>query len=346
MIDKNIPIKNIYHMLCYYWEDRWKGFESYHDWDSIKTLDDFLSSLLVSGIDYLYRRGFHRTYNLCTDELPTIRGKVNIIESSKPTLKIRKKVVCDFDDYNADNLFNRIILSTLLSMKKTSENKGMYKELTRKALLFKDIQPIEVTKESFNTLTYDRNNMGYRMLLKLCEFYWSNKMSTEDKGKHKFVDFNNDNRLEKLFEKFLLKFYDKHFHQFNPKASSYSWKLSSSSNHYEYLERLKTDITLTNNENKHILIIDGKYYAKTLVESKYGSGIRNDHVAQVYAYIHNHPNYGNSFIQGMLIYPRSDIELHTVFPLEGGYIYINTVDLSKDWMEVENQLKSFISVMR
>lgn len=345
MIDKGISIKNIYHMLCYYWEDRWKGFESFHEWDSIKTIDDLLSSLLVSGIDYLYKRGFHKTYNQRTEELSMIRGKINILESSRPEMKLKKKVICEYDDYNTDNLYNRILLSTIISMRKTTESKDVRKALSREAILFKDITPIEVNQNSFNLLTYDRNNIGYRMLLKVCELYWSDKISTEEEGKHKFIDFYNDKKLSKLFEKFLLNFYLRHFPELKPKVSEYYWKTSDGSDRPPLMEVLKTDITLTDTKNKRILIIDAKYYSKAIEKTEYASGIRNWHIAQVYAYIHNHPDYGSSFIQGMLIYPRSEADLHIVFPLEGGPIYINTIDLNKDWMEVEDQLKSFISVM-
>lgn len=345
MIDKGIPIKNIYHMLCYYWEGRWRGFESFHNWDSIKSLHDLLPSLLITGVDYLYKRGFHKTYNNCSEELSTIRGKVNILDSSKPSMKFKKKVICDYDDYNADNVYNRIILSTIISMRKTTSNGDIRKALAREILLFKGVTIVEITRDSFNVLAYDRNNIGYRMLLKLCEFYWLDKISNEDKGKHKFIDVNNEETFEKLFEKFLLNFYCKHYHNLEPNAKRFDWKLSKDHDKPSTIEKLITDVTLTDKKNNRVLIIDAKYNTDVLENTRFSSGIRNGHVAQVYAYIHNHPDYGNSSIYGMLIYPQSNIELHTVFPLEDGHIYINTLDLNREWEEIEDQLRSFIKVI-
>lgn len=343
MIDKGIPIKNVYHMVCYAWDQARIGPEVDLDRESLDTLDDLLCCLVESGVGHLRRTGFHKEYRSETGELPTIRGKVDVLRSSRPEMRLRKRVLCEYDEYDADNQFNRILLATLRSMHKYIGDREMRKKLSRQLPYFAGVSEMRISLESFSSLCYDRNNASYRLLMEACELYWSDKMANESSGEHRFVRLAEDTRMEKVFEKFLLNFYIRNRPDLKTNADSFGWRLSGDAEYPELLERLNTDIVIKDQVRRKMLIIDAKYYAKA-AESRYGvAKIRNSHVEQVYAYMRNHPDAGEYDVQGMLIYPRAGRDMHCTFPLEGGDVAVHTLNLGKDWREIERDLMSYLS---
>ena len=331
-------------MLCYAWGYTGNGVDVDLGWESMETLDDLLCSIMVAGVDNLRMRGFHRAYRQETSELPTIKGRVDVFGSSKPSVKIRKVAVCEYDEYDMDNQFNRILISTILSMHKCTEISGLRKQLSRQIPYFNDVSIIRISSASFRSLVFDRNNATYRLLMNVCELYWSDKMSAETDGNHRFRDFSDDMRMDRIFEKFLLNFYMRHRRDLKVKVDRFKWR-TSGEGYPDYLEYLLTDIVIKDPVRKRMLIIDAKYYGSTLVSRHQRVSVRNSHVAQVFAYMKNHPDSGEYSTQGMLIYLLSDQEVHVTFPLEGGPITVNTIDLGKDWRIIEEELLSYLDVM-
>jgi 5-methylcytosine-specific restriction enzyme subunit McrC len=86
---------------------------------------------------------------------------------------------------------------------------------------------------------------------------------TEQEGSHKLARFVDDQKMHRLFEKFVLEYYGKHFPQFNASASHIDWNVDDGM--IEFLATMKSDITLYYDDK--ILIIDTKYYGKTISHS-------------------------------------------------------------------------------
>ena len=332
-------------MLCYAWDHFNKGSEIDLDWESMETLDDLLCMLMIELVDDLRKRGFHREYRSEKGELSTVRGRIDILESSKPSMKLKKRVVCEYDEYDMDNRFNRILISTISSMYRCSEDRRTKKELSRLIPYFVNVTRIRVTGDSFHSLIYDRNNVTYRLLMGICELYWSDKMTDESKGKHHFISLSEDSRMERIYEKFLLNFYKAKRKDLEVKSDLFRWKLCGDAPYPELLETLQTDIVLKDKANRKMLIIDAKYYRDTLVTNHGKATVRNSHVAQVYAYMMNHQDSGSYSVQGMLIYPFSGKEVHSTFPLDRGDITVHTVNLGKEWNLIEEELLSFLEVL-
>lgn len=343
MIDKGIPIRNIYHMLCYAWEHANLDSEVEYDWESMDNIDDLLSVMMIEGVDHLCKKGFFRSYHMEQDELATIRGRVDIVKTSMPTLKMKKKAFCQYDEYNMDNQFNRILKSTMISMAESASRK-VSKKLHILIPYFSTVSTIRIDIHSFDRLDYDRFNSSYRLMMNICELYWEDKMSSEHQGEKKFLSIEDDETLHKIFEKFLLKYYAKKFPEYKPKCREFDWILEEGSTAPSYLQKLIPDIVLTNNSGKTILIIDAKYYAETLKTKHDKETIRNSHIMQVYAYMHNYPDKQDYKMKGMLIYP----EIRSVnedFPLKDGPISIRTINLNQDWRDIENDLNEIVQVI-
>lgn len=82
------------------------------------------------------------------------------------------------------------------------------------------------------------------------------------------MDFLDEQRMCRLYEKFILEYYRRGFPQITANASQIPWKLDDGIG--MMLPVMQTDIMLTYKEK--ILIIDAKYYSHT-TQMQYGTDL-------------------------------------------------------------------------
>src|SRR3954454_21938491 len=97
MTDRSIVIRNVYVMLAY-------AFRAIHSEGSDRVaaerfdhLQDLLAEILVRGVGTQVKRGLHRDYLPRRDELPTVRGRIDISRTMAARSMIRGQLACEFD---------------------------------------------------------------------------------------------------------------------------------------------------------------------------------------------------------------------------------------------------------
>ncbi|MCR5109604.1 MAG: hypothetical protein K6B38_01675 [Ruminococcus sp.] len=147
--------------------------------------------------------------------------------------------------------------------------------------------------------------------------------------------------MERLYERFVLKYYEQHHHELNPASPIIDWDCSeeSDSRLIQYLPKMKTDIVLTK-DNK-TLIIDAKYYSKSMIENYDKATLRSAHLYQIFAYVKNMDTANMGNVSGLLLYAKTEEE---VFPdgepliICGNSIGAKTLDLNMEFKEIAAQL--------
>ena len=117
----DIPIRNLWHMLLYAWEQsdlvgKWKS-----DVESAPTLDALLASILAHLLRQRLRIGLDRDYRSYERETPGLRGRVLFRESIKRLSLQHGRTVCRFDMFTHDISKNQIIRSTLVHLLNTAD---------------------------------------------------------------------------------------------------------------------------------------------------------------------------------------------------------------------------------
>ncbi len=157
------------------------------------------------------------------------------------------------------------------------------------------------------------------------------------------MDFIDDQRMSHLYEKFVLGYYRKHFSHLDPSANYIDWDAQGE---IEYLPAMKTDITLTDKEQNKVLIIDTKYYGRTM-QSQFGkNSYHSGNLYQILSYVNNKKARYNGEVGGMLLYAKTDEEvtLNQKFTVSGNQFAVKTLDLNVEFSEIEEQLKDIIKV--
>lgn len=344
IIDKGIPIKNIYYMLTYAFKElKHNNYENIIG-EEFKDIHDLFAEILSLGIAYLLKRGLHRQYVTQEDELHTLRGKLSVQRTIKKRMSRDTCLACEFDTFSENNVFNQILKSCVFLLLRHSDVSTERKAKLRKLMIyFEVVDEIPPSSIRWNMLRYDRNSRTYQMLHSICYFLLQSRLLTTDEGDVKMERFS-DAHMNLLFQRFIMEFYKRKHPEYRPKAKQIKWDIcENESVSMAMLPIMQTDITLTLGERT--LIIDAKYYGSTVQENMGKISIHSPHLYQIHAYVTNEDRFHTGMVDGLLLYAKtsSDIQPDVQFRNYDGNIFmIKTLDLCQDFKEIEEQLENII----
>lgn len=341
--DKGILIRNIYYMLAYAFQELKQNNYAEIASEKFDEIYDLFAEILARGISFQLKQGLHREYVHRNESLTTLRGKIDINETI--SLKIRKSnlVACEYDELSENNIYNRIIVTTAdMLLRHSGVREKTKSALKRQMLFFSNVQPVEIKDIHWNTLRFDRNNRSYRMLLYICYFILDGLLMTTVDGKYKMRKFSDDH-MNRLFEKFVLEYYRKHHPTLNAQPIQVAWNIVKEKSTESMLPIMQTDIMLTINDRT--LIIDTKYYSKTMQSQFDKRSIHSGNLYQIHTYVTEHDKQHSGTVDGMLLYAKTE---ESIVPngqmklADGNTIYFRTLDLNQEFSEIKKYLDSFI----
>jgi 5-methylcytosine-specific restriction enzyme subunit McrC len=74
----NIPIQNVYYLLCYAWNKMQEKDIVNVDTSTYDQLPDLLAKVLLTGCNRLFKQGLDRSYIESTELYPGIKGKTRL----------------------------------------------------------------------------------------------------------------------------------------------------------------------------------------------------------------------------------------------------------------------------
>lgn len=315
-------------------------FTGIEEFDNIFNL---LAKLMINGVKNIIKRGFHREYQDCSEELSFIRGKIDVASSLRQQSFIRKQLVCDFDEFTDNVPFNQILKTTIgILIKAPYLDSRIKKELIDIRYHFSFIDEIRITMYAFSCLKYNRNNMHYKMLMNICELIYFGLIANEEGKALKFADFIRNEQMAVLYEKFVLNFYKKHlpvsiYRTHSPKIE---WGIDDGFKHVglEYLPQMRTDIVIENSVERTQIIVDTKYYASALEKGNLGETKKliPSNLYQICTYVNNSAYLGK--VSGMLLYPTTEQELNLKYKINGKIIKVKTLNLASEWDALSERL--------
>lgn len=341
-----IPIENLYYLLCYAWNTLEEKDRVAVSIDDRTDLLDLFAKILINSTRILVKRGVDKSYVPLTEEFAGIKGKLELSATVKAHLRLRNRTICSFDEFSADILTNRILVSTLLRLLKTKNLDIEFKRDIRGLLpVFSDVTPITPIMPSvFSRIRLNRNNRFYGFILNVCRLIIENLRPSETAGEWQFADFTRDeNKMNKLFEKFIYNFYS-HESDFNVRSERFGWNLSSSnSESMKFLPLMITDVTLESPKEK--IIIDAKFYRETLVTNYSQQKIRSGHLYQLFSYLMNQrsDDSRSQNARGILLYPTIEEDHDLDFRYGAHGISIKTVNLNSNWRIIDRRLKDLVN---
>ena len=208
---------------------------------------------------------------------------------------------------------------------------------------------LSIYEIQWNKVKYNRNNATYKMLLDICKFLYDASVYTTEKGIHKRQKYDYEKTLHSIYEKFLLEYFKHHYPQYIVHAPYIRWSLDDG---YEsdFLPAMKSDIIISDKETKDTLIIDAKFYTKSMSNGKYGESakLHSHNLYQIYTYVKNEQFYSSGKVSGILLYAKTDEDItpNGTYSFDNSKIMAKSLDLNQDFEDIKLFLNSIIENWR
>ena len=329
-----IRIQNIYYMLAYAFQILKEQGYSNVATEEFENTADLLSAILVKGVSIQIKRGLSREYVEETETLSGLRGKIDVTDSIKKQTLIKQQLVCNYDEFSVDSYKNQIIKTTAELLMRYNIPLSRKKELRNLMVYFKDVKTLDPYNINWN-IQYNRNNQTYRMLISICYLVIKGLLQTTSNGQLKLMEFIDEQRMCRLYEKFILEYFKKEYPQIKTAASQIDWALDDGIS--TMLPTMQSDIMLS--YEGRTLIIDAKYYAHTTQVQYDVHTLHSNNLYQIFTYVKNKSVQGG-IVAGMLLYAKTDevIQPNQQFKMSGNTICVRTLDLDCDFSQVSSQL--------
>ena len=331
-----IPIQNIYYMLSYAFqvlnEQGYKNIAT----EQFNNVAELCAAILSKGVSLQLKRGLEREYIEQTDALSSLRGRIEISESIKTRSMLKKQLICSYDDFSVNSYINRIIKTTMDLLLHADISKSRKKELRKLLVFFGEVDLLDVHTINWN-VKYNRNNQTYRMLVSICYLVVKGLLQTNSDGTTRLMDFLDEQRMNRLYEKFILEYYAKECPQVRATASQIPWALDDGVN--SMLPVMQSDIMLT--RGSEVLIIDAKYYTHTTQTQYDVHTLHSANLYQIFTYVKNKDtDFGEEphKVSGMLLYAATDEAIQP----DNSY-QMRTLDLNQDFPEIAAQLNAIVA---
>lgn len=303
---------------------------------------DLCAAILIKGISSQLKRGLEQEYVSKTETLSALRGKIDVSESIKTMTMLRNQMVCTYDEFSVNSRMNQIIKATVKLLMYANISKERKKELKKQMLFFSEVTEIDLNTIDWN-IRYNRNNQTYRMLISICYLVVKGLLQTKSDGTVRLMDFLDEQRMCRLYEKFILEYYRKEHPEITANASQISWQLDNDKS--DMLPVMQTDIMLSRGNS--ILIIDAKYYLHTMQTQFDTYSIHSGNLYQIFTYVKNKeveladkPH----VVSGMLLYAKTDETRlpNQTYQMSGNKISVKTLDLDCDFEKIAEQLDAIV----
>lgn len=338
-----IPIQNIYYMLSYAFqvlnEQGYKNIAT----EQFNNTAELMAAILAKGITVQIKRGLGKEYISQTEPISALRGKIDIAESIKTQTMLKKQMVCSYDEFSVNGTMNRIIKSTVELLLRSDISKTRKKELRKLMVYFGDVEPIDLYTVDWN-IQYNRNNQTYRLLISVCYLVVKGLLQTNSDGSTRLMDFMDEQRMCRLYEKFILEYFRKEHPEITANASQIPWQLDDDIS--TMLPIMQTDIMLTYKEK--VLIIDAKYYTHTTQSQFNVNTLHSGNLYQIFTYVKNKEielSAKPHKVSGMLLYAKTDEAIlpNSSYMMSGNKISAKTLDLNLPFKEIAKQLDAIIA---
>ncbi len=340
--NNSILVKNIYYMLTYAFhvlkQENYEEIEL-EDFDNIH---DMFAAVLGKGIARQLKQGLYREYTTKNENLTLMRGKVLIPETIKNRIEHKSKLHCEFDELTENNIFNQILKTTAMLLIRQPKVKPERKILLKKSmLLFDSVDYIEPAEIHWDMLRFQRNNQEYRMLLNICDLVLEGLILSTEHGNVIMATFLDEQRMCRLYEKFILEYYRYHHPNLHANPDQIDW--DTDKDKMELLPTMQTDITLK--KDGMTLIIDAKYYSHTLQSQFDVQTIHSNNLYQIYTYVNNLDKGAQHNVAGMLLYAKTEeqVQPNNRYLIGGNRFYVKTLDFNLPFSAIADQLEDIVA---
>jgi len=203
-----VPLGNLFRMLEYAYRLETFFPEGLTNSETLVEFYERLANVLAKRILDRGRKGFYRTYLPIAEDLPYVRGSVDLLQALRRPWVVR--LPCEYQDHTADIDDNQILAWTLLRIARSTACTERVLPTVRTA--YRSLQGL-ARSEPFSPAAcvhrlYNRLNEDYEPMHALCRFFLEHTGPTLERGEAKMLPFLVN--MARLFELFVAEWLKAH----------------------------------------------------------------------------------------------------------------------------------------
>ncbi|MDJ0278807.1 restriction endonuclease [Sphingomonas sp. 2R-10] len=151
------------------------------DWQR-ETLLEILIRLFSEKLVDAVRQGMPRCYVKHADDLPTLRGRLNVTRQFTALAVEPSRLACRFDALTPDIALNRIMKAAVARLSRIARTTNSQRRLRELAFAYADIADVPVSALRWDQVTLDRTNARWRELYNLARLLLGERFQTTSAG--------------------------------------------------------------------------------------------------------------------------------------------------------------------
>jgi len=172
IIKPKVGSLNFLKMLAYS-----ENLEGIKNFDSVlaaegEDLVDFMAKLFLDAVDVITQEGIYNTYVSQIEEIPTIKGRLLLVQNIRKPRISQEKFWCEYDEISTDVLENQILLycAELLSNLVKGQKTKLELNEFQKFLENHGVSNFFLEPHHLDLISIQKLNIHYDRALNLCEF--------------------------------------------------------------------------------------------------------------------------------------------------------------------------------
>lgn len=134
-------------------------------------LDIFILSF-AERLERQLRQGMLHNYVLRSETLPTVRGKISIKDQIRYSASGQhNRIACSFEEFQTDNLQNRIIKATLTRLVRFVRSHSVRRVVDQLCGYYADVTDYFPVESDWTSLVFNRTNEDWQEILEQCRWF-------------------------------------------------------------------------------------------------------------------------------------------------------------------------------
>lgn len=147
-----------------------------------KSLLEILIQIFCDKLTEAVRRGMPRRYSLHEDDLPTLRGSLDVPRQLICHLATPGRLACRYDELTEDVALNRIIKATIAYLAGMSRDAANVQRLRELTFVYAEVAEVPVPALKWNDVVIDRTNSAWQELFRMAELFLRNRFQSSIVG--------------------------------------------------------------------------------------------------------------------------------------------------------------------
>jgi 5-methylcytosine-specific restriction enzyme subunit McrC len=174
--------KRLVHMLAVALDMRIEaGDVTDHDYQR-ETLLEILIRLFSTKLADAIRQGMPRRYVACTDDLPLLRGRLDVTRQFTKFAASPQKLACRYDAMSEEIELNHIMKATVVRLAWVARSADNQRRLRELAFAYAEVSDVPVASLRWDTVVIDRTNARWQQLLNLAKLLLGERFQTTSSG--------------------------------------------------------------------------------------------------------------------------------------------------------------------